>query len=116
MTIALIITGGLLGLVAFFSALGKLAKKPALLEQLGGLGVPASMIPVLGLLEIAGAIGLIVGIWVPALGIAAAIGLALYFLGAVLAHARHHDTIKELAPALVLFLLAVATVVLELQR
>ena len=35
-----------------------------------------------------GALGLLVGIWVPIIGIAAAACLALYFLGAVIAHVR----------------------------
>jgi LPXTG-motif cell wall-anchored protein len=81
MTIALIITATLLGLVAAGSATGKLQRKEALMTQLTGLGVPAAQVPLLGLLEIAGALGLLIGIWVPGLGVAAAFGLVLYFTG-----------------------------------
>lgn len=42
----------------------------------------------LGLLKLAGAVGLLVGIRVPALGVAAAVGLVLFFVGAVAAHVR----------------------------
>jgi hypothetical protein len=78
--------------------------------------VKSENIAVLGLLEIAGALGLVVGIWVTPLGIAAAIGLALYFLGAVLAHVRKKDKAADLAPAFVLFVVAVVAVIFELKR
>src|SRR3954465_1672042 len=48
------------------------------------------MIP-LGVLLASGAAGLLVGLAVPALGIAAAIGLVLYFICALSAHARVRD-------------------------
>jgi uncharacterized membrane protein len=116
MTIALWIVAGLLGVIAIASALSKLTKKPELIAQLTGLGVPEKRIPILGLLEIAGALGLLAGIWIPALGIAAAAGLTLYFLGAVIAHLRHGDGAKEFAPAAVLLGLSIATVILEILR
>jgi DoxX-like family len=52
------------------------------------LGLPASSAPVLGALKALGAFGLLLGIAVPAVGVAAAIGLVLYFTGAVVAHTR----------------------------
>ncbi len=116
MNIALIILGGFLGLGVTGSAMGKLTKKPSLIAQLGGLGVPANVVPVLGLLEIAGALGLLVGIWVTPLGIAAAVGLTLYFVGAVGAHVRHHDAAKDLAPAAFFLLMSIATLILEIKR
>jgi hypothetical protein len=49
--------------------------------------VPRSWLPMLGTLKLAGAIGLLVGlVGLPAVGIAAATGLVLFFLGAVIAH------------------------------
>ncbi len=51
--------------------------------------VPRSWLPMLGVLKLAGAIGLIVGVvGLPVIGIAAATGLVLYFIGAVIAHLR----------------------------
>ncbi len=41
-----------------------------------------------GILEWLGAVGLIVGIWVPTLGILAAIGLALFMVGAAVSRLR----------------------------
>ncbi len=51
------------------------------------VGVPRSWLRPLGALKLAGAIGLVVGLLgMPALGIAAAAGLVLFFVGAVLTH------------------------------
>ncbi len=53
------------------------------------VGVPRSWLPALGAVKFAGAVGLIVGLLgLPALGIAAAAGLVLFFVGAVLTHVR----------------------------
>ena len=49
-------------------------------------------------------------------GIAAAIGLTLYFLGAVVAHVRHKEPAKAIAPAALLAVLALITAVLEVAR
>ncbi|MFD7221079.1 DoxX family protein [Streptomyces sp. NPDC059892] len=77
-----------------------------------GLGVPESWLPRLATLKAAGAVGLVVGLWVPLLGAVAAIGVALYFIGAALTHLRAKD--YAIAPVVVLFLLAVAALVLRL--
>jgi hypothetical protein len=61
---------------------------------------------------VAGALGLIIGLWVPALGVAAGVGVVLYFIGAVVAHLRADDS--NIGPALALGLVAVAAVVLRL--
>ena len=53
--------------------------------------VPRSWLPMLGALKLAGALGLLVGVvGLPVIGIAAATGLVLYFIGAVIAHLRAH--------------------------
>jgi hypothetical protein len=56
---------------------------------------------------IAGAIGLLAGLFVPVIGIAAAIGVILHFIGAVSFHVCAHDT--ALARPVVIGLLGVAT-------
>jgi hypothetical protein len=60
----------------------------------------------LGVLLASGAIGLLTGFAVPALGTAAAIGLVLYFVGAVSAHLRVRD--RQIGPAVFFLLLAAA--------
>ena len=50
--------------------------------------VPLSWLLPLGVLKAAGALGLLLGIAVPEIGVAAAIGLILFFVCAVFAHLR----------------------------
>ncbi|MFM7617540.1 MAG: DoxX family protein [Actinomycetes bacterium] len=63
-----------------------------------------------------GGLGVVVGVWMPVLGLLAALFLTLYFLGAVFAHLRIKDPLKEVAPAIVLFVVALITTVLETTR
>jgi len=102
MFIAYAIVAVLLSLVMLMSAAGKLTRHPKIVESLPSLGVPLSMFPFLAAAEIAGAIGLIVGLWIVPLGIAAAIGLVLYFVGAVLTHLRKSDFKGTPAPLVIL--------------
>ncbi len=116
MTAVLIIVAGLLGLAATGSAFAKFTKKEDVIKSVTHVGVKNEYIPLLAILEVLGALGLLAGIHSKPLGVAAATGLALYFLGAVAAHLRVKDKVKDFAPALVLFLVAVGTVLLELGR
>jgi hypothetical protein len=50
--------------------------------------IPRSWVPVLGVLLAAGSLGLLAGFAVPLLGVLAAGGLVVYFLGALGAHLR----------------------------
>lgn len=60
-----------------------------LLATMAEVGVPRSRLPPLGALKGAGVIGLVLGLLgVRPLGIAAAIGLVLFFAGALFAHVR----------------------------
>jgi hypothetical protein len=63
------------------------------------------MVP-LGALLACGAAGLLTGLAVPALGMAAAVGLVVYFMCAVTAHLRAHD--RQLGGAVFFLLLATA--------
>src|SRR5437762_4335412 len=54
-------------------------------------GVPESWMTTLGILKAAGALGLLVGIGVPLIGTAAAVGLILFFVGAIITHLRAVD-------------------------
>jgi hypothetical protein len=53
------------------------------LDNMSRLGVPHTWLFPLGALKLAGAVGLVVGLAVPAIGVAAAVGLVLYFVGAI---------------------------------
>jgi DoxX-like family len=70
------------------------------------IGVRDSWLTPLGILKAAGALGLLVGIGVPWIGTAAAVGLTLFFVGALITHLRAHD--YSVGFALMFLLLAVA--------
>jgi hypothetical protein len=75
--------------------------------------VPRSWLPMLGTLKLAGAIGLLVGlVGLPAIGIAAATGLVLFFIGAVIAHLRAHVLANIAFPGAYLGLSAASLVLL----
>ena len=69
------------------------------------VGVSESWITTLGILKAAGALGLLIGIGVPAVGIAAAAGLVLFFIAAIITHLRGHD--YSFGLAVVFLLLAI---------
>ncbi|MGW2205229.1 DoxX family protein [Streptomyces sp. NPDC001774] len=66
-----------------FSALSIFIKASWVTQPLTEYGVPRSWWTRLGLAKAAGAVGLVAGLWIPVIGIAAGIGVALYFTGAL---------------------------------
>ncbi|MEB3370869.1 DoxX family protein [Saccharopolyspora mangrovi] len=70
-------------------------------------GVPPGWLPVLGVLKGAGALGLVAGLaGVPVVGVLAAGGLVLFFLGAVVVHVRARTFSTLAAPGVFLGLAA----------
>lgn len=84
MTTTYIVVTAVAAFMVGFSALSVFIKAPWVTEPLTEYGVPRSWWIWLGLAKAAGAVGLAVGLWVPAIGLAAGIGVALYFAGAVI--------------------------------
>jgi uncharacterized membrane protein YphA (DoxX/SURF4 family) len=96
------------------SASMKLRKHEQVVAVIGGtVGVPARAFPVLAGLELAGAAGILIGLWAQPLGIAAAVGLVLYFIGALTGHLRVGDT-KNLTMPLPPLVLSIAVLALQL--
>ncbi|GAA4033688.1 hypothetical protein GCM10022247_68410 [Allokutzneria multivorans] len=70
-------------------AVADFAKAPFVVANSSEVGVPASWLPVLGGLKAAGAAGVLLGLLgVPLVGAVAAFGLAVFYVGAVVAHLR----------------------------
>lgn len=114
MFIAYIIIAVLMSLLAVASGAAKLQHNPRVVSGIHGVvGVPMPWFPVLAACEIAGAIGLLIGIFWPPLGLAAAVGLVVYFVGAIIGHLRVRDFKGVGSPVLPL-VLAVATLVLRI--
>jgi hypothetical protein len=66
-----------------YSAVSLLLRNKQLVKFLTDYGVPESWWPWLGSAKMAGAAGLVVGLFVPVIGVMAEIGLVIYFIGAV---------------------------------
>ena len=112
MTAALIVTV-LLALLFTYSSLIKLVGVRQSLAIRDHLGVKPMQWRVVGLLELAGVVGVLAGLaWAP-IGVAAAIGLALLLLGAIIFHVRAADSAADMAPAAIGLGLAVATAILQ---
>lgn len=69
-------------------AVSDFRKAPTTVANAVKVGVPPTWLVPLGVLKTAGAIGLLLGVRVPVVGVAAAIGLVLFFVCAVFAHLR----------------------------
>lgn len=80
------------------------ARSEWVLANMTRYGVPHSWILPLGVVKAAGALGLLTGIWVPFLGIAASAGLVAYFVCAVLTvlRARWYSDVRFPAAFLLL--------------
>ena len=113
MFIAYVVIAVLLSLMLLMSARGDIIRDPKIIEPLKAIGVRDSWFLPLGLVKIAGALGLLAGIVYRPLGIAAAIGVVLYFLGAVITHLRAGDKKGVGIPAAIM-LVAAAPLVLGL--
>jgi hypothetical protein len=113
MVLPTVIVTVLLAILFTFSSSIKLLGAPQSLAIRDHLGVTPVLWRVIGLLELAGVIGVLTGLaWAP-IGVAAAIGLALLSVGAVAFHVRASDGFAKTAPAVIAILLAVATAILR---
>ena len=75
-----------------FSAIAKIRHDPRVVRTIHEvIGFPLGYFPLLAAWELAGALGLVLGIFWPLLGIVAGVGLALYFIAAILSHFRVGD-------------------------
>ena len=115
MHIALWIIQGLLAFAFFAAGMMKVVTpKPVLVEKLGDWvkNVPGEGLKVIGILEILGAIGVILPMALailPILTPIAAIGLALTMVGAIMLHVNRKEYSK-LAPNVVLLAFAVCVI------
>ncbi|RRJ29592.1 DoxX family protein [Halocatena pleomorpha] len=95
------------------SAIAFFRPPEVILESMAETDVEESWLPMLGTLKAAGALGLLIGIGVPVppIGTAAAVGLVVYFVGAVVVHRRAGD--YSISGQHAYLLLAVVTLVLD---
>lgn len=91
-----------------FSAVSLLTHARWVVEPLTDYGVPRSWWPWLGAAKSAGSVGMLVGLLVPVIGVLAAVGLVLYFVGAVITVIRARSYAHIPYPLLYLVPVAVA--------
>jgi hypothetical protein len=97
-------------------AIADFAQAKFVLANSAEVGIPSSWLPMLATLKLTGAVGLIVGLLgVRFIGVAAAVGLVLFFVGAVIAHIRARVFSNIAFPGGYL-LLAIASLVLVIVR
>jgi DoxX-like family len=96
-----------------FSAVAKVRRDPKVVHVIHEVvGVPLKRFPLLAAFEFAGALGLVLGIWWPWAGLAAGVGLVIYFVGAVVSHLCVHD-IKGIGPAVFMLMVAAGALALR---
>jgi hypothetical protein len=106
MFIATAVVSVVLAALLLVSARGKITRDPDQMQTLKRVGVPEDRVWLLAAAEIAGAVGVLGGLYWSPIGIAAGIGVVLYFIGAVAAHLRVGD--YKIMPATIILVLAAA--------
>jgi hypothetical protein len=92
MRVAYLVVTVALAVMVSLSGLLKIRRDPKIVKIIHDtVGVPLEYFVWLAACELAGAAGLVAGVWMPPLGIAAAVGLTLYFIGATVSHLRVGD-------------------------
>ena len=71
-------------------------------------GIPWHHYRLIGVAELAAAAGVLAGLWWHPLGVAAATGMILVLIGALITHRRALDSAKEMAPALLSLAITIA--------
>ncbi|MFF7274961.1 DoxX family protein [Streptomyces griseorubiginosus] len=97
-----------LSLIFLPLGLAKIAAVPFMRQAAAHLGMSPGRYRVIGVLETAGAAGLLLGLAAVPLGVAAAAGLTVLMVAAAVVHLRRGDPPGRALPAAVLALTAVA--------
>ena len=92
-------------------AVPKLVGVQKMREGAQEMGIPFARYRLIGVLELAAFAGLLIGIWWPALGVAAGIGMVLLLAGALGFHVKNRDGLVALLPAVVCEILMIAYLV-----
>ncbi len=77
-------------------------------------GIPWPRYRLIGVAELAAAAGILTGLWWHPLGLAAAAGIILLLIGALLTHRHAADSGKDMAPALVVLVITIAYLAIAL--
>lgn len=96
-----LVSGALCALFMAAAGISKVTGQPAMRASADHFSIPWERYRLIGVAEIAGALGIILGVWVRGVGLAAGLGAVALLAGAVMFHVRFRDGMKRSAPALV---------------
>jgi DoxX-like family len=112
MSTAAAIVTVVLAAILVFAAVRKLTHREDVVAAYAKVGVPEERLDQLAIILLLGAAGLLLGLaWTP-IGVAAAVGVAVYFMLAIAAHVRHDDA-GNLPTPVAIEAMAVAALVLQ---
>jgi uncharacterized membrane protein YkgB len=101
LNVSLVVFGALTALFMLGGGVGKVTGQPAMRESAQHFAIQWEDYQILGVVEIAAALGVVAGLWLNGLGLAAGVGATALMVGAVLFHLRFGDSAKRTVPALV---------------
>ena len=104
----------LLAAACLLPAAAKLSGHPKMQQSAAHFGIPWPRYRLIGVAELAAAAGILIGLWWHPLGVAAAAGMALLLVGALITHRKTADRAKEMAPALLALLLTLVYLAIAL--
>ncbi|MGO8956907.1 MAG: DoxX family protein [Streptosporangiaceae bacterium] len=106
----------LLLLARIVPASAKLAGAPAIQESAAHFGISWNRYRLISVPELAAAAGALAGLWVRPLGVAAAFGMGVLLIAALVAHRRARDDLKTMAPAVAAAVITAAYLIIALAR
>jgi hypothetical protein len=112
MVAASVVTSALLAAILAASAIRKLGHQPQVVQTYVRVGVPEEKLDYLAYILLAGAAGLVLGVFWAPIGVAAAAAVVVYFVLAMTAHVRAGDQ-EHLPTPVVIEAIAVAALVLR---
>jgi uncharacterized membrane protein YphA (DoxX/SURF4 family) len=91
----------LLAAVCLIPAAAKLAGHPKMRHAATHFGIAWPRYRLIGVAELAAAVGVLIGLFWRPLGLLAAAGMILLLVGALVTHRRARDSVREALPAVV---------------
>jgi uncharacterized membrane protein YphA (DoxX/SURF4 family) len=114
MTILTIVVTVLTALIFLAAAILKFRKDPHTMKTRDRLGIAPGPYTLIGVCEVAGATGALIGLAVRPLGIAALAGLVLVAIGACATQVRLKNPMSDARPAIIALALSVAALALQI--
>ena len=99
--VVLLVTGAVTALLMVAAARRKLTGAAPTHESADHPRSPDSQYRLLGYVEVLAVFGIVLGVWCPAIGLAAGIGVVALMVGALGFHLRFRHSVEAMAPALV---------------